>query len=107
MGGIPSAIGPLLMRKVAPFRVRAAEILTSEQNLYKDSLFNSVRGRLSNMSFAQDPTRISPALNTKVQAVREQLTQVTTFKRPEAGIRAAAPGGPSTPKTARSTSRKP
>ena len=80
MGGVPSSIGPLLMRRVAPFRVSAADIITPEQNLYKDSLFSSVRGRLTNLSFNLDRTRMSPAFGVQIQNVREQLSRATTLK---------------------------
>jgi len=84
MGGAPSSIGPLLMRRAAPFRISATDIITSEQTLYKDNLFSSVRARLTNLSFAQDNARMSPEFNARTQAVSAQLNQAVTFERPAA-----------------------
>ena len=81
MGGAPSAIGPLLMLRAAPFRVSAADIITTEQTLYKDNLFSSARARLANLSFAQDNAQLTPAFNTRTQAVIEQLSRAVDAGR--------------------------
>ena len=93
MGGASSAIGPLLMRRAAPWRVSAQDIITPEQNLYKDNLFSSVREQLSNLSFSLDGAQVSPGMDSNIRAARERLSQAVTFKRPELNMRERAAGG--------------
>ena len=83
MGGVSSSIGPLQMRRVAPWQVSAQDIIVPERNLFQDNLFSSVRERLANVSFSVDSTRLSPEFNSRVQVVREQLDRATTHKRPD------------------------
>jgi len=82
-GGSSSAIGPLLMRKTAPFRISTADMLTSERNMFRDSMFASVREQMESMTFTLDRTQISPALDSRIQAVREELGRAVAFKRTE------------------------
>ena len=82
-GGASSAIGPLLMRKTAPFRISIEDMLSSERNIFRDNMFGSVREQMENMGFTLDRTQISPTLNSRIQTVRESLGRAVAFKRTE------------------------
>ena len=81
-GGANSAVGPVELRKATAFRGNAQNIIPPEQSLYKDNLFSSVRGRLENISFTLDTTRMPPELNSQMQTIREQLVRAVTFEKP-------------------------
>ena len=50
-GGLNSAIGLVLMRKVAPLSIQAQDVVVSTAEIYSDSIFGSVAGRMQNLSF--------------------------------------------------------
>ena len=80
-GGASSAVGPALMRKAAPFRVAARDMMVAERTIWRDNLFSSARAQIGNLSFALDRSRISPELDSKMQAVQAQLRRTVTFGR--------------------------
>jgi len=76
MGGVSSAIGPLLMRKTAPLTVQMQDISVPELDVYKDSIFASVSERLRNVSFRADGSARSPEFSARVHTIASQLSQV-------------------------------
>ena len=76
MGGAASAIGPLLMRKMAPLSVQMQDIAVPELDVFKDNLFSSVAGRLRTASFRADSTPRSPEFDAKVREIGSQLRHV-------------------------------
>ena len=59
-GGLNSAIGPILMRKVAPLSIQAQDVVSATE-VYSDSIFGSVARRMQNLSFS---SKISAAPTT-------------------------------------------
>jgi len=80
-GGANGAVGPILMRKVAPLTVQAQDISVPELDVYKDSIFASVADRLRNVSFQMDTSARSPKFATQMQAIASQLSQVVAHNR--------------------------
>jgi len=81
MGGVSSAIGPLLMRKMAPLSVQMQDISVPELDVFKDNIFSSVSGRLWNVSFRTDVSARSPEFNARVHTIANQLDQVVAHSR--------------------------
>ena len=50
-GGLNSAIGPVLMRRITPLSTQIQDIATLKAENYQDNIFGSVAGRLENISF--------------------------------------------------------
>ena len=75
-GGVNSAVGPVLMRKVAPLAMQVQDISVPELEIYKDSLFSSVAGRLRNISFHVGEMSKTPEFNGKSRAIAAQLGEL-------------------------------
>jgi len=80
-GGVSSAVGPVLMRKKAPFRLSKKEVITSEAKIYRDGLFRNTSGRIQKMSFAMNQTQMPTGINNQVQAIGRQLNRITPIKK--------------------------
>jgi len=80
-GGANGAVGPTLMRKVAPLTVQAQDISVPELDIYKDSIFASVATQLRNISFRTNTSVRSPEFAAQMQAVASQLSQVVAHNR--------------------------
>jgi len=74
-GGMNSAVGPLLMRKIAPLTVHGQNIVVSEQDFYKDRLFSSVAEQLKNLSFRTATATVLTGTNESVRTVATMLGQ--------------------------------
>jgi len=72
-GGVNSAVGPVLMRKITPLSVQGQNISVPELDIYKDSIFASVAERLRNVSFYTDNSVRSPEFNAKIHMIVNQL----------------------------------
>ena len=77
MGGAASAIGPLLMRKVAPLTVQMQDISAPEQEFYQDSIFASIAERLRNISFHVDSSARVPEESARIHTIASQLSRAT------------------------------
>jgi len=74
-GGINSAVGPLLMRKIAPLAVQGQNIVVSEQNFYRDRLFGSAAKQLRNLSFHTAAATVLKGTNESAHTVAAMLGQ--------------------------------
>jgi len=72
-GGVSSAIGPVLMRKVVPLTVQVQDISVPELDAYKDSIFASVAERLRNVSFCIDDVARPPEYTARLRMLTNQL----------------------------------
>jgi len=77
LGGAASAIGPLLMRKMAPLSVQMQDIAVPELDVFKDNLFSSVAERLRTASFRADHSARSPEFGARTQRITSLLGQIT------------------------------
>lgn len=77
-GGVNSAVGPMLRRKIAPLTVQGQNIIVSKHDFYRDRLFRRAAGQLSNLSFRTATATVLTGTNERVRTVAAMLGQTVT-----------------------------